>query len=269
MSEITHQRPILGLMILLFLNLFLISVQVRSEQGELLLRSWGLVILTPPAMLFRAVYDGVGSVTNRYVNLIGVEERNRELENENFNLQLELHQLRGLRSLVKREARLRNAANLHDFKTLLAGIIWRSSPGYFHRVIINAGTGQGVHKDTAVVTGEGIVGRVFATTQLSSEVELLTDASAAAGGLLAESRLQGIVQGDGTGNLYLNFIPATEAIRIGEQVLTSGADQIYPKGLPIGTVVSSEIRQVYRRILLRPAADFSRLEEVAVIVENP
>jgi rod shape-determining protein MreC len=107
---------------------------------------------------------------------------------------------------------------------------------------------------------------VFAVDPFNAEVELLTDSSAAAGAVTAESRLYGVVQGDGTGNLYLMYIPVTEIVERDELVLTSGSDRIYPKGLPIGRVVSTQKGQVYQRLLLLPASDFARLDEVSILI---
>ena len=88
----------------------------------------------------------------------------------------------------------------------------------------------------------------------------------AAGALLFHSRLQGVVQGTGTRQLVLNFIPSSEAVPDGELVYTSGTDRIYPKGLPIGTVVLTEKEGIYQRILVDPKVDFARLEEVMVVL---
>jgi hypothetical protein len=111
-------------------------------------------------------------------------------------------------------------------------------------------------------------GRVFAATLYQSEVELLTDQNAAAGAVLFHTRLSGIVQGTGDENLSLNFISISEDVPDNELVFTSGTDRIYPKGLPIGTIISSEKEDVYQRIIVRPQVDLSRLEEVMVVLNG-
>jgi rod shape-determining protein MreC len=151
---------------------------------------------------------------------------------------------------------------------MLASVIWRNMPLYSRRIFINAGTAQGVTKDSAVLAAEGVVGRVFAATLYQSEVELLTDQNAAAGAVLFHTRLSGIVQGTGDENLSLNFISISEDVPDNELVFTSGTDRIYPKGLPIGTIISSEKEDVYQRIIVRPQVDLSRLEEVMVVLNG-
>ena len=124
-------------------------------------------------------------------------------------------------------------------------------------------------RDSAVITADGVVGRVTTTTPLSSEVQLLNDANAAAAVTLQESRLQGITQGTGSSFLVLNYIPNTEVVPAGELLVTSGGDRIYPKGLPVGTVLSSQRGAVYQRISVKPAVDLNRVEEVAVVIGTP
>ena len=149
-------------------------------------------------------------------------------------------------------------------------MVWRNLPMYAEKVIVNAGLSRHVHRDSAVITPDGVVGRVRASTQFTSEVELLTDVNAAAGAQVGETGLQGIIQGTGREELRLNFILGTEQVQPGEVVYTSGTDGIYPKGVPIGKVVRTErTTGIYQRIVVLPFVQFSRLEEVAVVIDEP
>jgi rod shape-determining protein MreC len=267
MTEFTQRRPVFSLLLLVFINLFLLSVQVRDTQGRLLIRSLGITLLAPPAALVSSILNGVSTGISRYVWLVGVEERSTKLESENVALRLELWRLRGLQSMVERTERFKWLEERYSFETLLAMVIWRNVPLYSHRVFINVGTTQGVTQDSAVIAPEGVVGRVFAPTLYQAEVELLTDQNAAAGAVLFHTRLQGIIQGTGDDYLLLNFISSSETVPDGELVYTSGTDRIYPKGLPIGSVLSSEKQGVYQRILVKPKVDLARLEEVMVVLD--
>lgn len=120
------------------------------------------------------------------------------------------------------------------------------------------------------MTPEGIVGRVITTTAFSSEVELLTDVNAAAGAIVGEQRFEGVVQGTGGDLVNLNFIPASTQLTVGDEVQTSGTDGVYPKGLPIGEVAQVQHDSaVYLTVRVKPGVDFARLEEVAVILDEP
>jgi rod shape-determining protein MreC len=245
-----------------------LSVQVRDNEGRLLLRSLGITLLAPPAAVVNYTFQRVSDGFNRWVWLVGVEKRNQQLEKENVNLKMDLWRLRGLEGMLERTTRFEWLENRYSFETLLASVIWRNVPLYSHRVFINVGTTQGVAEDSAIIAPDGVVGRVFAPTLYQAEVELLTDQNAAAGAVLLHSRLQGIVQGTGDEILSLNFISSSETVPEGELVYTSGTDQIYPRGLPIGTVVATEQEDVYQKIQVKPLVDMARLEEVMVVLKR-
>jgi rod shape-determining protein MreC len=270
MIEALRSNPLVGLLLLVGLHLFLLSVQIRSEAGHVLLRSWGLSILGPVALATDYLGGSVRDLVTRWRFLSALETRNQYLEEENWRLQTELHRLEAMRRLVERDGAFRLLAERYNFTTVRAAVIWRNVPLYSDKVVVNAGLRHGVRKDAAVITPEGVVGRVLAVTAWTSEVELLTDLNAAAGAILEESRLQGIVQGAGGGRLTLSFVPATEEVGPGEVVHTSGADRIYPKGIPIGRVERA-VRDggVYLTVYVEPFVEFARLEEVAVVLSEP
>lgn len=265
MIESAERRPILVLLTLTLLNLLLVSVQIRSPEGRTLLRSWALLVATPFVTAIDFGIDGVSNAANRYLLLVGTEAENEQLREENERLRLELAQMSNVRQMVERSRFFGPVRDQLQFETLLAGVIWRSDL-YTRRIVINAGTGSGVDYDSAVVTSQGIVGRVLAATPFSAEVELITNAGAAAGAVLDPSRLQGVVEGSGGRLLTLNFIPNSEIVEPNQLVYTSGADRIYPKGLPIGRVVQAARGGTYQQIRVEPLVDFSRLDEVMVVL---
>ena len=270
MTEYVRRNPFLGLLALVILNLFLLSIQVRSENGRLILRSWGLAAFTPFALTADVASNLMHQVVDRYRFLTHLEERNRYLEEQNWRLKTELNRLEALRRQVAKDEGFRLLSTLYSFKTIRASVVWRNLPMYANKVIINAGLREHVRKDSAVITPEGVVGRVRAVTGLTSEVELLTDVNAAAGAQIGEEGLQGVVQGTGRRELRLNFILGTEQVEPGEVVYTSGTDGIYPKGVPIGKVEAAErTTGIYQRITVDPFVQFSRLEEVAVVIDEP
>jgi rod shape-determining protein MreC len=269
MTEAGRSRPLLGFSLLILFNLLLISVQVRSEDGRTLLRSWGLMIFTPVSVATDFVIDGVRDTFSYFGSLQTFHEENSRLSEENRLLKNELHRLRALDRVFDRDARFAFIRDLYAFDTVLAGVVWRSFPAYNQTLVVNVGERHGVRKDSAVITADGVVGRITTTTLLSSEVQLLSDANAAAAVTLEDSRLQGIIQGTGGSLLLLNFIPNTEVVPDGELLVTSGGDRIYPRGLPVGTVLSSQRGAIYQRISIKPAVDLNKVEEVAVVIGAP
>lgn len=263
------ERKSLPLVILaIVLHLVLISAQVRNPDGHTLLRTLGVAVISPVALAVSAVADGIQGTLNRYVILFRVQERNEELEAEIGKLRLENARLKNVQSMLGRSMELQILARQYVFETTAATIIWKTAPYFSRRLAINIGTRHGVKRNLAVIGLSGIMGRVVATTAVSSEVELVTNRGASAGGMLPDSRLQGVLQGNGSDLLRWDFIPNHESAAVGETVYTSGADRIYPKGIPVGRIVSSEKGEMgYRNIKVKPFVDFSKVEEVLVAHE--
>ena len=266
MIALLLKKPLVSLAVLLLSNLLLLSVQARNAEGRLLLRSGSLLLFTPIASTVHFMVDGVTGAVKQYALLYSAQKENLLLREENARLGVELAQLRGIDSLISRREVGPMLQEQFLFDTFLVPVIWKSPPFYAHRLIINAGSLQGIRKDDAVITPQGIVGRVWATTPFTSEVELITNDSAAAGAMLEDSRLQGVTQGDGSVTLKWNFIPNYESVEVGDIVYTSGTDRLYPKGFPIGRVIRSRKGgTVYRDIQVEPFVDYLRLEEIMVV----
>jgi rod shape-determining protein MreC len=269
MISLREQKPAVFLGAVLLLNLLLLSVQVQTGDGRLLIRAWGLMIFAPFATGVHLVTKPIVGALNQYVLLYDAETENRYLREENMQLRAALPRLQGIefQSWYKKDPL--QVQEQFAFNTFWASVVWKSPPFYAHRLVINAGGEQGIRRDTAIINADGIVGRVWSTTDSAAEVELITNFGAAAGGMLKDSRLQGVVQGDGTRLLRWNFIPNYELVVEGDVVYTSGHDQIYPKGLPIGKVVkSTKGAVIYRDIWVEPFVDYLRLEEILVVSDQ-
>lgn len=269
MIHALERRPLVLFITILALNLVLISVQVRSEQGLFLLRKWSLFFVTPVASAMHLVTDKSEKALRRYVFLRGAQEENQRLLFENSALKVEVGRLRAMQSMAARSAHYSLIRRQYSFGTLLAGIIWKSSSFHSDHFGINAGTREGIRRNSAVLSPEGVVGRVVTLEPFGAEVEPITSRGSAVGGVLSRTRLQGVLQGNGSNLLEWKLIPNHEKVEIGEVAYTSGADRIYPKGLPIGLIVKSERGEmVYRDIRVRPFVDYSKLEEVMVVTKQ-
>jgi len=137
-------------------------------------------------------------------------------------------------------------------------------------VTIDKGSTEDLSTDMAVISPAGVVGRVILPSRRASKVQLLIDRNAAAGALIERTRVQGVVIGAGDGPLRMQYVPNTADVKTGDLVVTSGIDGIYPKGFVIGTVERAERGGgAYYDISVRPAVDFTRLEEVLVVKTPP
>jgi rod shape-determining protein MreC len=141
----------------------------------------------------------------------------------------------------------------------------------FRTVTINKGTQHGIDKGFAVIAGAGVVGQIVTTSPHAARVLLLDDHSSGVDALVLRSRARGIVEGGSDAGCRLKYVKRPEDLRVGDRVVTSGLDGIFPKGLPIGEIVrlGDEQHGLYQTAEIRPLVDFSKLEEVLVVAPPP
>lgn len=170
--------------------------------------------------------------------------------------------------------RLRKFVNLKDqspFALLAAEVVSRDASPWFKSIIINKGSTEGVTRGCPVIVCEGIVGYVLETTAGYAKVLLIIDRNSSVDALVQKTRARGIAQGMGNGSCRLDYTLRQVEIAVGDAVVTSGLDGIYPKGLRVGTVSKVFRRNsgLFQNIELAPSADFEKLEEVMVILPVP
>ena len=250
-------------------HILLISTQVSTRRGVPVLESLTFGVF---AEVQRAATSGLGSVRDVWSNYFALQEIRRE----NQNLRTEVAQLRvGLqqeRALAEQSRMLQKLLDMRmetPLETTAASVIAGGASPDFRTVTIDKGTSEGVKPDMAVISPAGVVGRIILPTGRAAKVQLLIDRDAAAGAVAERSRAQGVVVGTGT-SLRLDHVPGTADIKVGDRVVTSGIEGIYPKGFEIGQIESIERRAgEFSAILIRPAVEFSSLEAVLVVLTPP
>jgi rod shape-determining protein MreC len=168
-----------------------------------------------------------------------------------------------------RLAALLNFRNAHSEVPMLAARVVGGSPDSSSLVVfINRGSRDGIHRDMGVITPDGVVGKILAVYPDTSQVLLIGDKESGVGALLANTRTQGPIKGTGEPRLSLDYIGNDDKVAVGEAVLTSGQDRIFPKDLPVGTVaeVTPDRKSAFQKIRVIPAAHLDRLEEVLVLL---
>lgn len=268
MSLSAASRPLSCLLIFIFFHLSLLSLQIRNDEGRLLLRSWGLLAITPVASGLHFVKTKLESGWSHYLLLLQTEEENRRLRDENIQLQMEVRQLKNLAALLPQSQDYRRVEEQYRIETIMVAVIGKGAPSYRDLLIINAGARQGIRRDTAIVASEGVVGRVVIVSPFSAGVEPITNQGAGVGAWLENQDLEGLAIGNNENTMVLDYIPNTVNVRVGDSVVTSGTDRIYPRGLPIGRVVDSQTGSaIYQRIRVRPAVDLARLTTALAVVQ--
>jgi rod shape-determining protein MreC len=149
---------------------------------------------------------------------------------------------------------------------LAAQVIGASADPASHTLFLNRGDRDRVRRNMAVITPDGIVGKIVEVLPATSEVLLINDKDSGAGALLADTRTHGVVKGSGDPDARLDYVVNDEAVHPGEMILTSGEDRIFPKDLLIGTVASASPGNPFQNIHVRPAAHLDRLEDVLILL---
>jgi rod shape-determining protein MreC len=273
-SVLGRYRNLIILVAVLFVQVLGLAMQVKRAGTETthdtrLIRIWVVGAVTPLERGLVWIQNGTHNIWHNYFYLRGVRAENRELKAQIEQMRLE--QVR----LSEDAAQARRLQNLLAFKeqvvakTVAAQVIGSSGSDMSRIVYIDKGENAGIARDMAVITADGVVGKVLLVYGSVSQVLLISDQSSGVGAILEKTRLQGVLKGTTNGEVTLERVMSDEQVPIGESVLTSGGDQIFPKGLPVGTVAKVENgKDLFLNIKIKPAADLSKLEEVLVLLEK-
>jgi rod shape-determining protein MreC len=250
-------------------HILLITTQVSTRRGVPVLEALTFGVF---AEVQRASTSGIGGVRDVWQNYFALQETRQE----NQNLRSEVAQLRVAlqqeRALAEQSHMLQKLLDMRmetPLKTTAAYVIAGGASPEFRTVTIDKGTGGGLLPDMAVISPAGVVGRIVLPTARAAKVQLLIDRDAAAGAVAERSRAQGVVVGTGT-SLRFDHVPGTADIKIGDRVVTSGIEGIYPKGFEIGQIESIERKSgEFSSVIIRPAVEFSSLEAVLVVLTPP
>jgi rod shape-determining protein MreC len=276
-SFLGRYRNLIFLVGVLFLQVLGLAVQVKTgsnaskDKDTRLIRVWAVGAITPFERTVVWAKNGVGDIWHNYFYLRGVRAENRQLKEQIEQMRLEQVRLNEDAAQAHRLQNLLSFKEQFVSKTVAAQVIGSGGSDLSRIIYIDKGEDDGIKRDMAVITADGVVGKVLQVwkTPAVSQVLLISDVSSGVGAILGDSRLQGVVGGTANGEVVLNDVMSDEQVPEGEKVLTSGGDRIYPKGLQIGTVAKvGKGKDLFLSIKVRPSADLSKLEEVLVIVEK-
>jgi rod shape-determining protein MreC len=265
-----RQRPGVLFVSAVVLHVVIISTQVSGPSGRPLLSVATFGVVGEVQRLAMGAVNGVRDTWGGYVALHDVQAENARLLQQLQTLQVRLQEQR---AMAERAQSLRQLLELREragLDTVAAEVIAGPASPEFRTVTVDRGAREGVTADMSVISPAGVVGRVILPGPRAAIVQLLVDRNAAVGALIERSRVQGIVLGAGGDTLQMDFVADTADVQPGDLVVTSGIDGIHPKGFVIGTVEGVERRTgAFHAITVRPAVDFSRLEEVLVVLTPP
>jgi len=264
-----RRRAFFILLGVLVAQLLLLSAQITRDQKVRLIQVWAVAVFDPFARALHGMSDATTGAWKSYRELWQAQQQNRELQIQLVAARAQIQQLNEQAAEGRRLRELLEFRNRLPFQTVAAEVI-ATSPGEASKAIfIDKGTDAGLTPDLAVITPAGVVGKILAVFPHSAQVLLITDSSSGAACALERSRVQGILKGGKLNQCLVQYVMNEAPVAIGELVLTSGLDQIYPKGLPIGTVAQTADGNIYKNITVQPTAALDRLEGVLVVLKPP
>jgi rod shape-determining protein MreC len=274
MDVLGRYRNLIVLVGVLFVQILGLAVQVRrttDNEPTRLIRIWAVGTTTPLEKALVWVKTSSGGVWHNYFYLRGVRAENRSLKEQIERMRLEQVRMSQDADQARRLQSLLAFKEQFISQTTAAQVIGGSGSEQSRLVYIDKGYNDGIRPDMAVITADGVVGKVLHADPANrhvAQVLLIDDQSSGVGAILDKARLQGILRGTPSGEVMLEKVMSDEAVPAGEEVLTSGGDGIFPKGLLVGRVTKvTPGGDLFLNIRVRPAADLSRLEEVLVVTK--
>jgi rod shape-determining protein MreC len=261
-----------GWVLIVVLVAQLVNLAVRGAQaGDTWMESVGLRFLGPAARTVTSVPTNLGEFREELRLRGTLQDENAQLRRENEELRLRLLQLSDLENDMRRLGAAVEYTTPPVGDIRVADVVYVDHASWLRTLVIYTGD-RPARPNQPVLSSSGLVGRVVTVAGPYSKVQLITDRAASVGAMLLRTRRQGVVRGSGMGQggLELDYVPRQADVKPGDRVLTAGIDGVYPRGIPIGTVIKVESGgQLFHRIHVATAVDLGTLDQVYLLDHSP
>lgn len=257
-------------LILVAVSLVGFSLYFKTPERTGFFKKIVLEAAVPLGSAVNSALGSVGTAWKRYVLLVGLEEKNRELERTVASLTREANDLRELSLECVRLQELMDMKDDAGFPVVTARVVGKNRLSVFQTVLIDKGSTDGIEVGFPVVAADGVAGRIIEVSWNVSKVLLLVDYNSNIDALIQRTRCQGVLQGASSSGCELKYVQRSEDVRVGDVVVSSGLDRVFPKGLLLGTVAEVEKKDaaLFQKIRVAPTLDIAKVEEVLVVVEE-
>jgi len=262
---------IVGAIVLIAVNVIVLSVNSKRPAPSTGIGRIAVSIVSPFQEVVSNIINFTKDIWKQYFYLVSAAKKNEELKR---SLQLAEEKNNQLREMELSHARLRSLFGFQDQlqkKVVAAEVIGRDPSPWFKTIIINKGSREGLARGMPVVIPDGIAGLVTDVARTYAKILLIIDPNSAVDALIQRTRARGIVKGDPSGILQLQYVLRKHDIRNGDVVISSGLDGVFPKGIRIGYVhaVDKPNSGIFQQLAVTPYVDFEKLEEVLVVLDPP
>ena len=263
-----ERRAFILFLCLSLLSALLITVDYHGKGIIGLLKDIGFLVLKPVNYTVQNTVNRFEKYFQIFTQTESIHQKNWQLQQENRGILHENAILKEKLAAYEQIAKMVQFKEYYNYEMIPAQVIGREPSNWFHSVIIDMGSKDGVEVDMGVATYKGLVGKVIQVGYNTSEVILLIDQGCSVGALIQRTREIGIIKG-GTESAYcyLDYIAHDADVQINDIVVTSGMGSSVPKGIIIGRIVAvkKEKHDLFQRILIKPEVDFNKLEEVYIV----
>ena len=257
-------------MLLVFIALFFISSHLRGR------RSWDpcqrliVEIIAPFQKFIKGTVNITEELWFKYFGLINTHNENMRMKSEIESLRIENYQYQELLTTNQRLQELLQFKNTIDYPVIAAQVIGWDPTGWFQSIIIDKGENTGIKINMPVVNADGVVGKLVSVSYNYAKVLLIIDQNSSVDCIIQRSRDNGIVKGLSSKVCLFDYVVKASDVRLGDMVVTSGLGRIYPKGIPVGEIIDVQDPpgELFKNIKVRPMVDFSKLEELLVILKE-
>ena len=268
-SLLNRYRNITVLLLVIMAQLVLLAVSAKNDQDVRFIRIWTVTAVTPVARIIEGLRGGGTGFLHNYILLHDTNQENQRLRSELDREKMENVFLKNELNTADRAKALQVFQQHTPSRTVAATIIATGAGSSSKVVFVDRGTVSGVQRGMAVVTPDGIVGKVIAAYPTASQVLLITDPDFAAGVVTQKSQVHGTLKGQGTPQCKVDYVAFEEKVEPGEWVYTSGDDRIFPRGFPVGIVKAVRPGQPFKEILVEPSGmQRGLMEDVLILIEG-
>lgn len=267
-SFLGRYRNLSVLLLLVVGQLLLLAWQIRSSQDVPLIRVWAVAAVTPLARALESGRAAAERFLSQYFVLGDLRAENERLRREVEELRLKTHFLSAELASADRARALEQFRARTPSRTLAVRVIGTGAGAGTHTVFVDRGASDGVQRGMAAITAEGVVGKVVAAYPMASLVQLVTAQGAAASVISQKSRLRGALRGTGGALCSVDHIENKDPLEPGEWFFTTGADRVFPRGLPVGQVTLVREGRGGKEVLVEPSGLKTRLEEMLIVLDG-
>ncbi|MDA8137454.1 MAG: rod shape-determining protein MreC [Desulfobacteraceae bacterium] len=258
---------IIVLIVLITLSILLLQLSSRQPYPTHGQGRWAIAVVAPFQNMISSASRSLRDIWEHYFYLINVANENEALRYKAQHIPALEHSYEELRQANDRLRKLLSLSENLAKPSIAAQVVGKDPSPWFQTVLVDKGREDGVEIGHPVIHPLGIVGIVVEVTGHYAKVMLITDPNSAVDALVQKSRARGIIKGGTSGYCVLNYVMRKYDINVGDTIISSGMDGVFPKGMPIGQVAGVEKREagIFQEVTVAPYVDFERLEEVLIV----